>query len=368
MSLRIAYDASAAAKRNRTGVARYAVCLIEALLTHFRDDSFTLGYRLSRLRRHRFRFQPRERNVRLRYFSEPFERMTLGAFDLFHGLDARIPARGAYSKVVTLHDVAPAQRAEIASAEFRKKKHSAYRTIAQCADRIICVSRATRDAFRELYDLPEERFAVVHHGLEARFKPLPKDQIDPVLERLGVRHPYLLFVGLLSERKNCVALIEAFDRVAAEDPELTLVLAGSPAHGFPRIQQQLSRAEHNHRILLPGFVPDEALPALYSGARAFVFPSENEGFGIPMLEAMACGTPVVAADTPVSREVAGEAACLLDTSDALALASGLGGLLNDDPRRHYLSKLGRAQAHRFTWQAAAEQTMAVYREVLEARA
>jgi len=371
MSFRIAFDASAAAKRDRTGVARYAVCLLEALLARYREDQFTrfiLGYRLSRLRRHRFRFHPREPNARLAYFAEPFERLTLGAFDLFHGLDARIPARGAYPKVVTLHDVAPALRAEIASSGFRERKQRTYRTIARSADRIICVSRATRDAFGELFELPEERFAVIHHGLEGRFRPVSKDQFGPVLERLGVRQPYLLFVGLLSERKNCVTLIEAFDRIAAELPELQLVLAGGRAHGFERIGERLSRSRHAGRIVLPGFVADDDLPALYSGALAFVFPGENEGFGLPLLEAMACGVPVVAADTPVSREVAGDAACLLDMSDPQALAFGLAQLSNDEPRRQDLTARGQRQAGCFTWREAAERTMAVYRDVLEERA
>lgn len=364
-NLRIACDASAAAKQDRTGVARYAVCLLEALCGRYPEDAFTLGYRLSRLRRHRFRFRPAAHNSRVRYFAEPFEQLTLGAFDLFHGLDARIPAGGRYRKVVTLHDIGPALRVEIAQPGFRQKKLRAYRTIAEQADRIICVSRSTRDAFRELYDLPEERFSVIHHGLEPRFRPSPDDSVRKTLQALRIEPPYLLFVGLLSERKNCVSLIRAFDQVASRCQDLRLVLAGGRAHGFERIEEELAKSSYKDRIVLPGFVPDQALPDLYSGADLFIFPGENEGFGMPMLEAMACGTPVLAANTAVAFEVAGEAAVLSRTSDPDRLAHDLLTLLEDGVSRESLAASGLARAGAFTWKKVAEETMRVYHEVLE---
>ncbi|MBI4879466.1 MAG: glycosyltransferase family 4 protein [Planctomycetes bacterium] len=361
MGLRIALDASAAAKRERTGVARYAACLIDALLAAAPDWQFTLGCRLSRLRRHRYRLRPRAANARTRYFTDASVRLCLGAADVFHGLDARIPPRCPCPAVVTLHDLGPLERPEIAAAGFRGKKLAAYQVIAARSARIICVSDATRDAFRRAFDLPEERFAVIHHGLEPRFRPQTEQAVEAALRRLGIARPYLLFVGLLSARKNCAALVRAFDRMAEAVPGLRLVLAGGRAHGFAEVEQALAAARARARIVLLGFVEDELLPPLYAGARAFVFPGRNEGFGLPMLEAMACGAPVMAADTAVAREVAGGAALLADTGVEGAFAAALARICSERALAEELSARGALRAKEFSWQAAALRTLEVYR-------
>lgn len=365
MGLRIALDASCAAKRERTGVARYATCLLDALARAGAGDQFTVGYRLSRFRRRRHAHRPAGDNVRVRWFTDALAKLLLGPFDLFHGLDARIPPDARFPRVATLHDVAPALAEGIASRGFRDKKQAAYCRLAAEADRIICVSKATRDQFQRLFDLPAARFAVIHHGIEPRFRPLAPDEVERALEPLRVRRPYLLFVGLLSARKNLVPLVAAFDKLARKIGNLRLVLAGGAAHGFEQVGAAVSRSPHRARIVLPGFVPDAALPALYAGAEAFVFPSRHEGFGIPMLEAMACGVPVVAADTAVAREVAGDAALLVDTDDPLALAEALLRLHGDPQARGDLVARGAARAAGRSWDDAARRTLAVYHEVLE---
>jgi glycosyltransferase involved in cell wall biosynthesis len=366
--MRIALDASAAAKEERTGVGRYATWLMDALFPLAPDDDFTVGVRLSRLRRARFRYRPAQPNARMRWFTEKSLRLCLGPVDVFHGLDARIPADAPFPCVATIHDVGPAVRPDIASAEFRSKKLAAYKTIAERAWRIVCVSAATRDSFRRLFDVPEHRFHVIHHGVDPRFHARPQDEVDRVLAELSIAPPYLLFLGLLGTRKNIETLARAFDRVAGDIGDLRLVLAGGRAHGFDAIEQEIRALRHADRVVLPGFVPDEAVPALYAGARAFVFPGLTEGFGMPMLEAMACGTPVLAADTAVGREVAGGAALLVDTGDERALAESLATLGADDALRARLVKRGAARVARFTWEAAAEKTLAVYREVAAERA
>ncbi|MDP6527227.1 MAG: glycosyltransferase family 1 protein, partial [Kiritimatiellia bacterium] len=171
--------------------------------------------------------------------------------------------------------------------------------------------------------------------------------------RLGER--YLLFVGLLSTRKNVVALIEAFEMLAPTRPELHLVLAGARSHGVEAVDDRLARSPVRERIVTPGFVPSEDLPALYSGAAAFVFPTRDEGFGLPVLEALACGTAVVASDLPVLREVGGPHPRWCEPGSPEALARALRDCLAAEPDPVEVERR-RDWAARFRWNETARQT------------
>ncbi|MBL8765807.1 MAG: glycosyltransferase family 4 protein [Planctomycetes bacterium] len=359
--MRIGIDVSALAKRERTGVARYGVALLDALLPLAADHSFVLGCRLSRLRRARFRYAPRAANATRRWFVDVAPRLALGDLDVFHGLDARIPLRAPFPCVATLHDVGAVELDAIANSGFRKKKHDAFATLAREARRIICVSAATRDAFCQRYDVPRERFAVVHHGVDPRFRPADPATIDALRAKLGLPRAYVLFVGLLSTRKNLIPLVHAFESAAKDLRDTALVLAGGQGHGHAELDDAIARSAVHDRILRPGFIADADLPALYSGARVFVFPGLTEGFGMPMLEAMACGTPVLAHDAPVTTEVAADAAATVDARDAGAIAAALRRAATDDAWRARAVTAGHARAGSFTWEAAARATLDVYR-------
>lgn len=361
--MHIGIDVSALAKRERTGVARYGVALLDALLPLAANDTFVLGCRLSRLRRARFRYAPRHANSTMRWFVDAAPRLALGDLDVFHGLDARIPNRAPFPCVATLHDVGAVELEAIANSGFRAKKHDAFATLAREARRIVCVSAATRDAFRQRYAVPIERFAVVHHGVDDRFRPAAAATIDALRARLALPRRYALFVGLLSTRKNLIPLVHAFERVAAELGDAALVLAGGLGHGHVELDDVIARSRVGDRIVRPGFIADADLPALYSGARAFVFPGLTEGFGMPMLEAMASGTPVLAHDAAVTHEVAGDAATTFDARDVDAIASTLRTAIHDDAWHARFVALGRARAAQFTWEAAARKTLEVYRAV-----
>lgn len=366
----VAFDASCTAKPKRTGVGRYAACLLDALIPRLAaraGGSVTLGYRLSRWRRASHRYRHASSRVRERWFFDALAGPLLGDFDLFHGLDARVPRGISGRSIATLHDVGALRREEIASAGFRDKKLAAYRDLAERADRIVCVSAATRDAFVELFPTPSERFAVVHHGIPATIAPPSPADRSQTRARLELPDRYLFFVGLLSARKNLETLIAAFSEVARRDPSLWLILAGAKAHGFEAVERAIERSSARDRIWLPGFVSDRDLCALYAESLAFVFPGLEEGFGIPMLEAMTCGAPVIAADRPVSREVVGDDAVLVDAADPAALADSIARLIEDDAKRADLVARGARRAKRFTWDAAADRTLAVYDELLGTR-
>lgn len=363
MGLTVAFDASSMAKPERTGIARYGTCLVDAILQTRQLDRCILGLRVSRWRRRRHAYRPS--GAHHGFFMDAAPAILLGRFDVFHGLDARLPRRCARPMIATLHDVEQLAQPEIASGAFRRRKQDHLQRVADLADRVICVSTASKNAFRDRFGTPDARLTVIHHGLEPRFGPQDPSAVAATLDRLGIARPYVLFVGLISARKNLVRLVEGFERAASSlPPDTRMVLAGGQGHGVDDVHRAIAQSTARDRIHLAGFVSDADLPALYAGARAFAFPGLAEGFGLPMLEAMACGTPVIAAALPVSREVAGGAAILVDATDPDRIAEGLVGAVTEGPARAERVLLGSSHAARFSWRAAAEHTIRVYHEVI----
>jgi glycosyltransferase involved in cell wall biosynthesis len=208
--------------------------------------------------------------------------------------------------------------------------------------------------------VPAAKVSVVYPGRDER---LGRVDPAPVRARHNLAPDYLLHVGTLQPRKNLLRLIEAVATVRAQWPLVQLVLAGQPGWQAGPIEQQ-ARA-HADFVRLLDYVPDDDLAGLYSGARAFVFPSLYEGFGFPVLEAMACGTPVVCANTSSLPEVAGDAALLVDPTDTAALAGAIGRVLADEPLRASLVAKGLEQVKKFSWPRTAKETLKVFDGVLD---
>jgi glycosyltransferase involved in cell wall biosynthesis len=220
---------------------------------------------------------------------------------------------------------------------------------ARRAARILAVSERTKRDLVELYGVPEARIVVTPNGVDPEFTPSGPAHDGP---------PYALFVGALGRRKNPVAAIEALPLV---DAELRLVLAGPDKGGGEAARAAIARHGLDGRVELAGYVPKQELAALYRGAACLVLPSRYEGFGLPVLEAMASGTPVVATAAGALGEVAGDAAILVEEPDPVALAGAIERALAD---RERLVRAGLARARAFSWRATAERTAAVYRELL----
>ena len=236
---------------------------------------------------------------------------------------------------------------------------------ARVAAKVVADSDATRRDLIRYYKVPAEKIRVVHPGLDGGLGPVTDIRLQAeVCALYGIAGPYLLYVGTLHPRKNLVRLVQAFASVAGNlDPSLQLVLAGQKGWMYEEVFAQVRRLGLSERVLLTGYVPDEDLPALLSGALAFVFPSLYEGFGLPVLEAMACGTPVVCSSVSSLPEVAGDAALLVDPLDVEALAGGLAQVATDDGFRRDLVQRGFLQARRFSWRQCARETMRVLEEV-----
>ncbi len=359
-------DATAGARRERSGVGRYVHNLLRALALDPATPPFALGVRSSKWR-HRGQLPGAEGPPKqARRLLDWIDRFGLRGVELVHGLDVRLPPNRRVTRVATLHDLFSLERVDLAPPSFRTKRCAQYQEIADHADRVICVSAATEAAFLRHFPQARGRTCVVHHGVEPRFRRAEPAAIEALRRKRQLPARYLLFVGLLSTRKNLLFLLEAFRALAPRFPDLALVLAGQPSFGFEKIEQALRTHPHRSRIVLPGFVAEEDLPALYSGAACFAFPSVLEGFGLPILESFACATPVVASALPVIEEIGGDA---LKTAPGDAIEPFVELLAREIeqpcPPERRLRLI--AQAARFTWSQAAQRTVAAWNVAHEVR-
>ncbi len=364
--MKIAIDASCLARPDRTGVGVYAFNLVQNLARIDGENEYTLCYRLSRLRRLKHFVRISQPNFRTRIIQEPFNLLLKRSVDLFHGPDARLPEFERARRVVTVHDLFSLVSDEFSDPAFIRKKKERYAELARSADRIITVSASTRGDIVERLGVPEERITVVPLGKDEIYRPVDRVEARQVAERHGIDRPYLFFVGNLSARKNLVRMLEAFGSLRSGiGGDLLFVMSGNVTFGGDEVMAAIDRLGVAGRVKALGFVPRDDLPALYSGAEAFMFATLYEGFGIPILEAMACGTPVIASNISAHPEVAGAAALLVDPRDSAAIGDALERILDNGGLRKDLIEKGLARAARFSWEAMARRTLRVYEELIQ---
>jgi len=254
-------------------------------------------------------------------------------------------------------------------AEYHTRVKRAYfRTLippsARRAARIVAISEASKRDVIALLGVKPEKVAVTYLGVDLDvFRPgVSEGQAGELMARYGVRRPYVLYVGKLDPRKNLPLLIGAFDSIASLFPDHQLIIAGNPGWDYQAIYDAAAQASCRERVRLVGFVKEADLPAMYAGAALFVYPSSYEGFGFPVLEAMACGTPVITSNVSSLPEVAGDAGLLVDPLDVAALAGAMRRVLSDGDLRQGMRVKGLEQAARFTWEETARRTLQVYEE------
>jgi glycosyltransferase involved in cell wall biosynthesis len=277
----------------------------------------------------------------------------------------RIVARPRIPQVVTIHDLAPFRLAGKYDALRMFYGKQVVKRLARRVDAVTAVSEATAADIREFFDVSPERLSVIYNGIDhERFFPLPPEEVTrrlPVTS--GWPEPWWIYVARLEHPgKNHLRLLQAFAAVCAASPSSSfrLVLAGADWHGAPEIHEAIAASPVRDRIHCAGFVPDDDLPAWYSGARALVFPSLFEGFGLPPLEAMACGCPVLCSDRGSLLEVTGGAAGIFNPESADAIASSMQNLLSSPTHRAGLVEAGFRRAAQFRWECCAKATVALY--------
>jgi glycosyltransferase involved in cell wall biosynthesis len=272
------------------------------------------------------------------------------------------PARGA-KRVVTIHDafayIYPQTHNRLDNWRFRWHLPSASRR----ASAVITVSESSRRDLMQYLHLPLEQVHVTPEGVDPRFVMTDLAAQQSVRDRYRLAGRYLLYVGGLNDRKNIARLLEAYARVCQYHPDVTLVIAGKRQWQTAGIEQTFQRLQLDDRVLFTGYVDDADLPALYSAAEAFVFPSLYEGFGLPPLEAMACGVPVITSNVSSLPEVVGDAALLVDPLDVNALANALTRVLTDTQLRADLRGKGFQRARVFRWDRTARDTLQIYQSL-----
>lgn len=271
--------------------------------------------------------------------------------------------RGAL--VMTIHDLAFLKVPEQSSLYPRLYHKYLQRAEANRAQRIIAISEQTHEELISYWSIPSERIRLIHHALRPslQLQHISQDAVASMHSLYGQQ--YLLHVGRIMPRKNIEKLIEAFFILAEHFPDLQLVLTGGLGYASDRVVQLIKTSPYQKRIHLAGWVSEEDLGPLYAGASALVFPSKHEGQGLPTLEAMACGTPVVASPEAASMEIAGEAVLRADCSHALPLAEAITQLLTDDVLCSRLRQLGAKQVQSFHYETCTKATLQVYQETLD---
>ena len=374
MSLRVAIDARPAVSPGKTGVGYYTWHLIHDLPRVDPGTTYLAWYLYAR------RLQGRPlffRGVRERNFVErwtPFPsrwwwRLEEGyalprvewfaSFDVLWATNFIPPPTRARLVVVTVHDLAYRLYPETAPHTTRRWLGRMDESIRQ-ATGIVVPSESTKRDLVDLYPVDPERVTVAHLGVDfERYRGISEARVEAVRERFGLRGPYFLFVGGIEPRKNLARLVEAF-AVLPED--VSLAIAGGSVHWNPEGRKALRAAldalapDVRRRVILTGYVTDEEKVALLHGALALAYPSRYEGFGLPVAEALACGTPVLTSNVSSLPEVTGDTAVLVDPDEPDAIAEGMRRLLEDQALREQLARAGPERAALFTWEDTARKT------------
>jgi glycosyltransferase involved in cell wall biosynthesis len=315
-----------------------------------------LGLRFSRLPTHR----PPVR-ILWEQAVQPWS-LRLAGVDLLHSPAFVSPLIANCPTIITVHDLSFL----LYPKGFRRWNRGYLRLFTRLsvtkARRVIAVSQTTRDDLLRLYGLSPEKVDVIHNGVDPAFRRLPVDQVALFRVRRGLPERFVLFVGTLEPRKNVVRLIEAYAHLPPSCPPLMLV--GGKGWLYDEVLSKVEELALADKIHFVGYVAAEELPLWYNAAEIFVYPSLYEGFGLPPLEAMACGTPVITSTASSLPEVVGQAGVLIDPADVLALASAMAQVLGDAAMQAQMEMAGLEQAKHFSWPKAAFLTASSYRQAL----
>ncbi len=346
------------------GIARY----IRNLISHLPAllDEQTLIVQQSRKQNEALSTQA-ERQTVWTPAHHKYERYALAAETLLsrpqihHSPDFITPLGLGWKKVITIHDLAFLRYPEFMTAESRAYYNAQIQRSANEADAIIVNSQATKDETVATLNIHPSKVTVTHLAPAAEFSPSKPQDIQTTLKNYAIQAPYLLYVGTFEPRKNVPGLLKSYAKAYHADPDLpNLVLVGNTGWLFEDVDTLIDTLGIRTKLQFLSDIAGQDLPALYSGATALVLISHYEGFGLPVLEAMACGTPVITSNVGALPEVAGDAAILVDHNDHDTVAAAIVRLVTDSDLRNQLSELGLARADQFSWQALAKETLATY--------
>lgn len=356
--MRISIEATPLATPPYSGIDRCLLEIIKALCEHSETTTITLLVKASRIRRRHL--LPRHRKLSVRMW-KPRVR-SLRDHDI-HFAPAYLAVDGAAKRTVAwLHDCYAYHGINYSDAERRQRQINQVQQLLQASDHVVCISAATQADVLRFEPAICGPTSVVHHGVSSNFYPVKPALIRRALHRLGIRSPYVMFSGLLHENKNLRRLLTAFSGSQTGRGSTQLVVTGAAnAPQVAELRDLASRSGIASQVKTVGYVDDASLRALYSGAEAFLFPSIAEGFGLPILEAMACGTAVLTSTHPACVEAAGGHAVLCDPMSLDAIADGIDAAC---AMNHAKRSAARDYASTQTWSKSAERLMEVFEQIV----
>jgi glycosyltransferase involved in cell wall biosynthesis len=377
--LKIGIDYTAALKQSG-GIGRYTRGLLTTVAQLDRQNQYTLMLTPDAPREGLQSFQAHP-NFDYKVYPLPERWLTIGwhrfylpvpvewfsgPVDLFHSPNFILPPTRRAKTLLTVHDLSFIRHPQGAVARLRRWLEKVVPRSLARADHILADSHSTKQDLIEIFKVEADRVTVVGAGVEARFQPISDPVVlDRVQKRYRLPAKFVLSLGTLEPRKNYTGLIQAFSQSPVRETH-HLVIAGGKGWLYDDIFAAAEASPASDRIQFAGFVADDDLPALYNLADIFAYPSYYEGFGIPVIEAMACGAPVVCADNSCLPEVAGRSALQVNAADTPALADALYRLTVDDVLRENAIQEGFRQAQKFSWPAAAKRLLAVYQRFAKA--
>jgi glycosyltransferase involved in cell wall biosynthesis len=360
------------ASRERAGIGRYARELIRALSRVDQTNRYVLFVpRDAHDETLRFDWSPnfsiRRAPLTERYLAALWHRARvplpieffIGSVDVFYSPDFLLPPTRARRKLVTVHDLSYVRVPECFPAPLLNYLNRAVPPSVAHADLILADAASTQRDLIDVYHVPTDKVRVLYSGVDPRFRPDVSEASQARVRELTHGKPYLLSVSTIQPRKNYARLIKAFANLITNDQlpmtNLQLVIAGGRGWMFAEIFKTVERLGLQERVIFPSFFSDEDLPALYAGATLFVYPSLYEGFGLPVVEAMACGLPVVSSNASSLPEVGGDAVLYFDPHDVDAMAATIQRALTNESLRSDLRVRGIEQAKKFSWDKAARE-------------
>jgi alpha-1,3-rhamnosyl/mannosyltransferase len=361
--------------RPKTGVAHYTLELARALAALRPDDSFELivpnaipaGLIRETETIPNLRVVSVKDNVLMRHWSSfglP-QYLRRARLDLFHGTNYQLPFMNERPNVLTVHDLSIFTHPETHDARLARRARRRLPIMLGAASHVITPTEAIKDELTARFNLDPDRITVTPEAPRKSFFPMKREDTAEVRQRLGIENDFILFVGTIEPRKNLQTLVRAFERISRQsDHRSQLVIAGGAGWLTDDLDRLVRASDFRERIRLTGYLGDEDLRALYSSCKVLVYPSLYEGFGLPPLEAMACGAPVVASRIAAHEETLKDNARLVGAMDEGALANAIIELLDHDGTRRQLASRGRAHAANFSWKKTAELTWEVYEQVL----
>ncbi len=290
----------------------------------------------------------------------------VGTNDLYHWTNFFTYSQKRGKKILTVHDVSVFLFPEFHPLKRRLTFKAFFPRSLEQADHILTDSTSTKKDLIDHFKVPAEKITTVYLGVDTSFLPVPAQEATPILDNYNLRRgEYLLYVGTMEPRKNLVRLLRAYNQFRDNHRSaIPLIMVGANGWLNQSLFTEIEKSPWKRDIRILGYISKNDLPALYSGAAAFVYPSIYEGFGLPPLEAMACGAPVITSDNSSLPEVVGDAALLVNAQNVEAIAGAMFKIVSDPSLRERLGQRSSARAKHFSWRRTAEETLAVYERIL----